>query len=67
MKYLLLLTIWNSESYSYDVSRYEVESTWKCQELGYSLSKDLLSKIPGVTHVHFECVEKEYGKKEPQQ
>lgn len=61
MKYLLIMTLWNSQPFNYDVSRYEVRNEVECQKLGTSLAKDLLSKIPGIKHIHYECVEKGYG------
>jgi hypothetical protein len=61
MKYLLIFTIWNSAPYSFDAIKYEVKDTTECQKMGSSLAKDLLSRIPGITSVHYECVKKEYG------
>lgn len=61
MKWLLIMTTWNSQPYSYDVSRHEVRNEVHCQQLGKEFAKDLLSKIPGIRHIHYECVKKEYG------
>ena len=62
MKYLLIFTIFNSEPFSYDTLRYETESYISCQKEGHALAKDLLSKIPSISHTRFECVEREYGR-----
>ncbi|TIN83085.1 hypothetical protein [Mesorhizobium sp.] len=63
MKTLLIMTLTlNAPGYSFDVLRYEVASEYRCQLQGASLAKDILSKIPGVASIHYECVEKGYGK-----
>ena len=62
-KFLLIMTLTNSgPGYSFDVLRYEVASEYQCQLQATSLARDILSKIPGVTGIHYECVEKGYGK-----
>jgi hypothetical protein len=63
MKFLLIMTLTAAgPEYSFDVLRYEVASEYRCQQQGAALSRDILSKIPGVASIHYECVKKGYGK-----
>jgi hypothetical protein len=62
MKFLLIMTLTQAApGYSFDVMRYEVASEYRCQLQGAELARDILSKIPGVASIHYECVKKEYG------
>lgn len=60
MKFLLLLSLFHPGEPT-DVIRYEVRSEYQCQLDGASLSRDILTKIPGVSSTSYVCVEKGYG------
>lgn len=60
MKYLLLVSLFHP-GYPTEVIRYEMASEYRCQTFGAALARDLLTKIPGVSNVQYECVEKGYG------